>query len=420
MTSSAAVQPQEDPIIACTISRNVQDFELLIEDMEAILGETWGDLGFEEALAYLQQPEAESLEFVAVALNSGDESNLPLILEIIAAARSHGIKVILIADEVSPASLHRLLREGGNEFVPYPLPEGELAQAIDRLRGRGDTATPPLPEMRNPMKPRQDRAGAVLAVQSMAGGTGATTLAVNLAWELTGLDKKNRARVCLLDLDLQRGSVATYLDLSRRDAVIEVLADTEVVDSDSFLQAMQVCQDRLHVLTSPGELVPLDLVSAQDVARLIELARAEFDYVIIDMPGPIVDWTEAVLEAAHVCFATLEIDMRSAQNTLRVKRALQAEDLPYDKIRYVLNRAPGFADLNGKSRIKRLEESLSISIEVRLPDGGKMVAQTCDQGLPLASGQPRNALRKEIARLARSIEDLVATEDKAEPTRKAR
>ena len=90
------------------------------------------------------------------------------------------------------------------------------------------------------------------------------------------------------------------------------------------------------------------------------MARANFDYVVIDMPSTVVQWTETVLNAAHVYFAPLELDMRSAQNTLRMIRALKAEDLPYDKLRYVLNRAPKFTDLSGKSRVKRLAESLDI------------------------------------------------------------
>ena len=64
-------------------------------------------------------------------------------------------------------------------------------------------------------------------VHGLAGGTGATTLAVNLAWELANADKKNAPSVCLLDFDLQFGSVATFLDLPRREAVYEMMSDTE-------------------------------------------------------------------------------------------------------------------------------------------------------------------------------------------------
>ena len=56
MTSTAVLQPEPQPIVACTISRDVQNFDLLIEDMEGVLGESWGDLSFADALPFFEQP----------------------------------------------------------------------------------------------------------------------------------------------------------------------------------------------------------------------------------------------------------------------------------------------------------------------------------------------------------------------------
>ncbi len=415
---TAVLQPEPQPIVACTISRDVQIFDLLIEDMEATLGENWGDLSFTDALAFLEQPDADQLEFVAIALDAEDEADLSLVLDIITAAKAKAIKVILIAEDVSPASLHQLLREGGDEFVPYPLPEGELARAIDRVLKPADEPEV-APEIKNTLKATGDREGVVIPVHGMAGGTGATTLAVNLAWELANIDKDNPPRVCLLDFDLQFGSTSTYLDLPRRETVLELLSDTESMDSEAFMNALLSYNQKLHVLTAPTDLIPLDLIGPKDIERIIEMARTNFDYVIIDMPSTMVEWSETVLQAAHVYFATLELDMRSAQNTLRLKRALQAEDLPFGKLRFILNRAPGFTDLNGKSRVKRLAESLGIAIEVLLPHGGVAVAQNADHGVPMGEGIAKNALRKEIAKLAKSVHD-VAVADVAKAKVKAR
>lgn len=403
--SAAMLQPEPQPITACTVSRDVQNFDLLIEDMETCLGESWGDLGFDDALPYLDQPEASELEFLAIALDEEDEADLSIISEIIRAAKAHNIKVLLIAEDVSPASLHGLLREGGDEFVPYPLPEGELAQAIDRVL-TPPPAAPIAPELETKLKATGDRNGVLIPVQGMAGGTGATTLAVNLAWELASIEDEAAPRVCLLDLDFQFGSVSTFLDLPRREAVFEMLQDTESMDSESFMHSLLTFENKLQVLTAPTDLIPMDLVGPEDIDRLVEMARTNFDYVIIDMPKTMVEWSETVLNAAHVYFATLELDMRSAQNTLRIKRALQSEQLPFEKLRFVLNRAPKFTDLNGKSRIKRLAESLGISIEVQLPDGGKPVSQNADHGVPMAEAIPKNPMRKEIAKLAKSVHEV--------------
>jgi len=416
MTSVANLAPEPAPIVACTISRDVQNFDLLIDDMELELGESWGDLSFEDAAVFLGQPDAATLEFVAIAVNGEDEADLSRITDIIRQAKARSIKVILIADQVSPIALHQLLRLGADDFVPYPLPEGALHDAILKMRKPAPApvlAAPPVqaaasaddPEFRPAFKAKGDRDAVVLPVHGLAGGSGASTFATNLAWELATVDK-NPPRVCLIDLDFQYGSAATYLDLPRKESVFELLSDTGNADSDSMLQAMLTFNDKLHVLTAPADMLPLDIVSPEDIGRIIDMARANFDFVVIDMPKTIVSWTETVLTRAHVYFALMELDLRSAQNVLRLVRALKAEGLPHEKLRYVLNRAPKFTDLSAKSRVRRMAESLDITIEVQLPDGGSQVTQANDHGLPLSESAAKNVLRREIQKLAKSLFDL--------------
>jgi len=161
MSSSAVLKSEPQALVACTVSRNVQIFDLLIEDMEAALGETWGDLSFDHAIAFLNQPEAETLQFLAIAMDHEDEENLSQIATVITAAKEKQIKVILITEDVSPAALHTLLREGGDEFVPYPLPEGELANAIERVLTPPEEV-PVAPEHINKLKATGDREGVLI------------------------------------------------------------------------------------------------------------------------------------------------------------------------------------------------------------------------------------------------------------------
>jgi pilus assembly protein CpaE len=405
-TTPAALRPDPAPIVACTISRDVQNFDLLIEDMEAECGEAWGDLSFADAKVFLTQPEAQHVKFVAVAIDNEDEENLAVVADLIRTAIKHKIRVIVIAEEVSPIALHQLLKLGAEEFVPYPLPDGALHDAIERLNRPEAPATAAPADGTAKPKVTGDREGVILPVQSLAGGAGGSTFAVNLAWELANIDKKAPPRVLLIDLDLQHGSISTYLDLPRREAVYELLQDTAHMDQESFMQALLPFNDRLHVLTSPADLLPLDIITPADVTKILEAARTNFDYVVVDMPKTFVQWTETVLHEAHVYFALLEQDMRSAQNALRVLRALKGEELPFEKLRFLLNRAPGTLDLSGKSRVKRMAESLDITIEVQLPDGGKAVTQAGDHGLPLAESAAKNPLRREIQKLAKSVHDV--------------
>ena len=419
MSTGTHGEAEVAPIRACTISRDVQIFDLLIEDMETMLGEAWGDLGFAEALAFLGQPDAQSLDFVALAIDETDEEDIDQLLSIIATAKARRIKVVLIAEDVSPAALHRLLKSGADEFVPYPLPEGELAAAVERLHHAPAPQVAEASSERVKLETGCD--GVLIAVQGLAGGVGSTTFAVNLAWELASLgsEKKKKdktpvaPRVCLIDLGLQFGSVATYLDLPRKETVVEFLADMSAIDQDTFAQALQSYDGRLDVFTAPSDLLPLDMISQEDVTKLLDLAREHYDYVVVDMPNAVTMWTETVLNAAQVYFALTELDMRSAQNTLRLKRALQSEELPFEKMRFVLNRAPKFTDLQGKARAKRMSESLEISLDLHLPDGGRQVLNCCDHGVPLGLQAAKNPLRREIAKVAQSLHAIGQTDAEA-------
>jgi pilus assembly protein CpaE len=395
MMRSAAKTIETAPLRACVVARDAGAFGQLAAELEVEMAGDWGFAGLDEGPGLLADPAAVEIELVVLAITADDASDLPLFAEIVRAAHELGHRLLLVTDGLSPMHLHELLAQGAGGFVPYPLPPGALAAAIARMTR--DAAPPPHYDRR---QGDPDHRGVVLPVQGLSGGAGATTFAVNLAWELATVDRAAPPRVCLLDFDLQFGACATHLDLPRREAVVELLTQTATMDREVFEQALLPYRDRLSVLTAPADLVPLDLITPDDAARLVAMARSSFDYVVIDMPAAFVMWTETVLQAAHLYFALIELDLRSAQNVLRVIRALKAEDLPADRLRFVLNRAPSWG---GSSRIARMTESLDIALELRLPDGGHAVRDASDNGEPLAIGRKRNPLRREIARLAAQI-----------------
>ncbi len=402
MSGAAAVKQDPEMVRACTVSRDVQNFDLLIEDMEAEFGEAWGDLNVVQAMRYLEQPAAEALELLAIALDDEDEQNLPQIKALIHRACEMEIHVLLIAEALSPILLHQLLRLGADDFVPYPLPEGALHDAIERLQA------PPAPAQIDAAPGSGGKQGSLFAMQALAGGVGATTLSVNLAWELSKLAGDSELNVCILDLDLQSGSVSTYLDLPRTERVYELLSNTAGMDRDAFMQTLHKVNDRLSILTAPSDMLPLDLLGPEEIERVITMARRNFDFVIVDMPRTVVQWSETVMSASTIYFTLMDLDMRSAQNALRLIRALKSDDLPLEKLRFVLSRAPKFTDLSGKARAKRMAESLGISIGVFLPDGGTQVREANDHGLPLAEFAAKNPLLKEIRKLAESLHQIEA------------
>ncbi|MDF2234424.1 AAA family ATPase [Albimonas sp. CAU 1670] len=372
------------------VAENLDAFDGLRRELEAEFPDGgWAAVtprGLRKALD--DKPPAYAL----IAVDATDLGRIDELLSLISLGRARGSIVVLLVQDLPPMAVHRLMRAGAEDFLPVPLPAGALAESLSEL---GD--------LRQEGEARVARNGLIYPVYGVAGGVGSTTFAVNLAWEIANEARKTGLKIAILDLDFQYGSVATYLDMPRRDSVFELLTGIDRADPAGFAAALEDRGKRISVLTAPADALPLNIVAPADVEKLLGFARDAFDVVIVDMPTTLTEWTETALAAAQRFWAVMEIDMRSAQNMLRFLRALQAEDLPFDKVDYVMNRVPGFGDFGARGRVKKMAETLGIEYGVLLPDGGKAVIQACDHGSPLAEFASGNALRKEIRKTARAV-----------------
>ena len=404
---------EAETIEACAIARDLEDFGLLIEDLENKLGASWGGLDFNNAEDILRSSHADTLKFVTIALDKTDEDDLSVVDSIIKAAKEREIKVILVTHDLSAVSLHQLMRLGADDFVPYPIPENALNDAIDRvltvpeekviikevfIQSEGAPATAQAAE--------NVKQGVLLPVYGLAGGVGATTFSTNLAWEMQTILEPQGKTVCIMDFDFQFGSVATYLDVAKNEAAFELISDASNADAESFKQVVSKYKDKLAVLPSPQDAVPLEFISPEDIKHLIDLARSCYDVVIVDVPRTLVSWSEVLLNECELYLCLIGLEMRSAQNTQRFLRALKAEDLPFEKVQFILNRAPKMTDLSGKSRLKSMTESLNIEMRWQLSDGGKQVPSAGDHGASLAEMAAKNPLRKDIVKIAETFAEL--------------
>jgi len=412
---------ESETIQACAIARDLERFDMLIEELEDRLGAGWGGLDFTNAEDVLRSSHADTLKFITIVLDKADEDDLSFVEHIIATAKNRSIKVILVTHDLSPVSLHHLMRLGADDFVPYPLPKNALGDSIDRVLKEPEEKIiikevfiqPDGGQVAAPIASKPVKQGIVLPVYGLSGGVGGTTFATNLAWEMqTIMDAKNKS-VCIMDFDFQFGSVATYLDVARSEAAFEMMSDPENADADAFKQVVSLYKGKLAVLPSPQDAVPLEFIGPDEVKKILNLARSCYDIIIIDMPRTLVSWTEVVLNECELFLAIMSLDMRSAQNAQRFLRALKSEDLPFEKVQFILNNAPKMTDLSGKSRLKSMKESLDIELRWQLSDGGKHVSAAGDHGAPLAEIAAKNPLRKDIMKIAQTFAELSENEQLA-------
>ncbi|MGN5734296.1 polysaccharide biosynthesis tyrosine autokinase [Arthrobacter psychrochitiniphilus] len=169
-------------------------------------------------------------------------------------------------------------------------------------------------------------------ITSSLPGEGKSSTAINLALAMA----ESGQTVALVDADLRRPMVATYLGLESNAGLTTALIGQ--ADVQDLMQPWGMNQ--LHVLTS-GRIPPnpSELLGSDEMKHLILRLEQAFDAVVIDAP-PLLPVTDAAVLAQQVGGVVLVIGCHSAKKP-QVEKAIETLDLvDADVLGVVLNRLP--------------------------------------------------------------------------------
>lgn len=305
------------------------------------------------------------------------------------------LAVLATADQANFDSIRRLMRMGVSDFIPQPMKSIDVRSAIEAATSK--------------LTPRRDAAdGAVLTFLRSCGGAGATTLAVQGALELVGRRRDDRKSVCLIDFDLQLGNVALSLDLEAEVGLGQILENPARLDSEFFKGSLIRHSSGVHVLAAPDSIIPLDALTPELANRIIQLARQNYDYVVVDMPQTWSQWTGYVLGASDLIVLVTEISVPSVQRCRRLFDILRQQELDQLPLFVVANQfRAGFGSSKRKSEA---EKALGRRIDCFIRADADSAHAARDRGVPVSEVRRRSPIVRDLRKLIESAKSTVRVE----------
>lgn len=235
------------------------------------------------------------------------QSQAPAMLEALAEVCDPNTKVITIG-KVNEYSFYCWLMDIGiTQYLLSPLAVETLESTFVKLQGGVDAAKEKSPCI-------------MVAVMGARGGVGATTVAINLAGIIA---EETHKKVALVDLDPQEGTVALALDIEPSVGLRDALEKPDRIDALFLERVMGKVGKYLSVLSAEESLAEQLVVNEKAAIPLLAELRNKYDYVVLDVPRHLNDFTRACLGLADHNVLVTDLTLLSLRDTLRMQDAMR-------------------------------------------------------------------------------------------------
>ncbi|MCT2592014.1 AAA family ATPase [Streptomyces sp. N2-109] len=267
-----------------------------------------------QLLNTLAHAAAESVadlpEAVVVHELIGPVPALELIREI--ALRFPAVGVILLTRDTSPALYSAAMDAGARGVVGLPVGYDELAI---RVAAAASWAMGVRRHLGAAPETFGGPGGTVLAVTGAKGGVGCTLTAVQLALAA----RASGRNAALIDMNLQSGDVASFLDVQFRRSVADLAGITDLTPR-VLEDAVYTHDTGLALLLAPGEGERGEEVDDRAARQIVGAMRARYEVVIIDCGTQMHAANAAAVELADRAILLTTPDVLSVRAAKRMVR----------------------------------------------------------------------------------------------------
>jgi pilus assembly protein CpaE len=300
------------------------------------------------------------------------------------------IEVIFVR-EPSAALWAQVSRVGSRDIVDPGAGVQELATALETAIQRSRSLQTHVKASTS----KESRRGRVIVVLSPKGGSGKTTVSVNVS---EAIAQQAPDRTVLVDLDCQFGDVATALGLEPERTLTDLGALKEMDPTAFKLFLTRSGSGNLFVLPSSGTPEEADMIDEATANQILSIARSSFDYVIVDTAAGIDERSLAAINQSSDLLFVASMDVTSIRNLMKELELLEKLGPSLQHRHFVLNRVDSSSGLKTKDIVDAV--GLPISYMV---DASPLVVQNSNAGKAIVLAQPQAAVSKQIREIAHSF-----------------
>jgi pilus assembly protein CpaE len=234
---------------------------------------------------------------------------------------------------------------------------------------------------------KSEEQGRSIAVFSLRGGSGVSTIAVNLS---VGLARLWNTKIVLADMVETSGQSALFLNQSLHSTWADVChAEADAIDAEMVSAALLPHESGVLTLASPRRPEEGLLMTADKVGQVVSLLRRQYSYLVFDLPHNFSDSCLACLDQSDIILLILQPEIASLRAASMAREIFETLEYPKNKkIFVILNWTFPRQGLN----LQDLERMLKMPINLVLPYAPDEFVAALNFGKPPVLEQPESPL----------------------------
>lgn len=301
------------------------------------------------------------------------------------------VYVAALSDKTSTENIIKVMRAGAKEFITKPVIQTKFLETVEEIKAEYFST-------------EQVDTCKIISTFSNKGGIGKTSIAVNLAVELAQMTKE---KVALIDLNLQLGDVATFLDLAPAFAMDYISDNINNLDDEELLKAMTRYKNTsLYVIADPLNVDKSQDITAEQIKKILSALKRTFSYIVIDIASNIDSKTITALDYSDLILLISTANLPAIRSTQRCMEFFKKLNYGSEKTKLVLNR---YMD-NEEIKTPDIEEVFKQKVYWKIPNNYLTMMSAINKGVPVNEINPEANISVNYKTFATKVSDYLITE----------